>query len=157
MVGRYATIKHLIHQFGQDLITKVPGIITKRGEYGDYLTLAGAPGLLVPARCADGRIFGLSIRCDGPGDGGRYRWLSSKHHGGPGPEMAVHVPRFDGGTHTVRITEGLLKADVATTLSGTLTLGLPGVASWKLCLPVLEQIQPGTILLAFDADWRVST
>ena len=154
--GRYRIVKHLVHQFGQDLVAKVPGFVTKSGESGNYMTLAGSPGLLIPARNIDGSICGLVLRCDDPGDGGRYRWLSSRHGGGPGPEMAAHVPRHAGDANTVRLTEGQLKADIATTLSGVLTLGLPGCSQWRLALPVLEQMQPDMVLLAFDADWRAN-
>jgi hypothetical protein len=154
--GRYRIVKHLVHQFGQDLVAKVPGFVTKSGESGNYLTLAGSPGLLIPARNIDGSICGLVLRCDDPGDGGRYRWLSSRHGGGPGPEVAAHVPLNGGDTNAVRVTEGLLKSDIATALSGVLTLGLPGCSQWRLALPVLEQMQPGLILLAWDADWRTN-
>jgi DNA primase len=156
LMGRYRVVKHLIHLFGQDLITKIPGCVTRAGEDGSYMTLAGSPGLLIPARNADGYIFGLAIRCDDPGDGGRYRWLSSKRHGGPGAEMAVHVPLFHGDTNTVRITEGTLKSDVATALSDVLTLGIPGCAQWRMVIPVLERINPALVLIAFDSDWRTN-
>jgi hypothetical protein len=154
--GRYRIVKHLVHQFGQDLVAKVPGFVTKSGESGNYMTLAGSPGLLIPARNTDGSICGLVIRCDDPGDDGRYRWLSSRHGGGPGPEMAAHVPRHAGDANTVRLTEGQLKADIATTLSGVLTLGLPGCSQWRLALPVLNHFKPDMVLLGFDADWRTN-
>jgi hypothetical protein len=43
---------------------------------------------------------------------------------------------------------------VATALSGVLTLGIPGVAPWRMALKVLEQLQPKTVLLAWGANWR---
>jgi hypothetical protein len=155
--GRYRVVRHLISKLGQDVISKVPGFIQRQAHDGAwYWALSGPAGLLVPVRNADGAITGLVIRCDDPGDGGRYRWLSSRHAGGPGPEMATHVPRHDGDTHTVRLTEGQLKADVATALSGVLTLGLPGCTQWRLALPVLAQLKSEMVLLAFDADWRTN-
>ena len=112
-------------------------------------------GLLIPVRDVDGRIVALKIRADQAGDGPRYTTLSSKKHGGPGPGAQCHVPLHPGlATDVVRITEGELKADVATVLSGVLTLGIPGVAQWRMALPILEAFQPKTILLAWDADWR---
>ena len=54
----------------------------------------------------------------------------------------------------VRITEGELKADVATLLSGVLTLSVPGVSAWRRALPLLQQLGVTTVHLAFDADWR---
>jgi len=58
-----------------------------------------------------------------------------------------HVPR-----DTVRVTEGELKADVATNLSGILTVSVPGVSAWRGVIPVLAGLAPRTVHLAFDAD-----
>ena len=81
--------------------------------------------------------------------------MSSSKHGGPSPGAPVHVPLHDGSTGgTVRLSEGELKADVATTLSGLLTVSVPGVAMWRRALPVLQALRPQRVLLAFDADWR---
>ena len=74
------------------------------------------------------RIIALKVRADG-GDGPRYSSVSSYNHGGAGAGAHVHVPVFDGDCTIVRVTEGELKADVATVLSGILTLGLPGVTN----------------------------
>lgn len=67
---------------------------------------------------------------------------------------------FQGGIpERVRLTEGILKADVATVLSGRLTLGLPGVSAWRHAIPLLCEIHVRTVSLAFDADanrnWNV--
>jgi hypothetical protein len=56
----------------------------------------------------------------------------------------------------IRVTEGELKADIATALTGVLTIAVPGVAAWRAALPVLQHLQPLTIWLAFDADWRAN-
>jgi hypothetical protein len=42
----------------------------------------------------------------------------------------------------IRMTEGELKADVATVLTGILTLSIPGVSAWRAVIRVLEQLQP---------------
>ena len=152
--GRARIASMLVEQFGPALCATVPGIVQRPGNRSAYSTLSGSPGLLIPVRTQDSAIVGLVVRVDDPGDGGKYRWLSSRYHDGPGPLVACHAPMFAGDTRTVRLTEGALKADVATALSGVLTLGLPGVAPWRLAIPVLSRIKPATILLAFDADWR---
>jgi hypothetical protein len=56
----------------------------------------------------------------------------------------------------VRITEGELKADVATVLSGVLTLAVPGVSAWRKVLPIVHDLQATRLHLAFDADWRTN-
>jgi DNA primase len=45
-----------------------------------------------------------------------------------------------------------LKADIATVLSDELTISIPGVTTWKTALPILEALQPETVLIAFDGD-----
>jgi hypothetical protein len=62
-----------------------------------------------------------------------------------------------GSSHdVVRVTEGELKADVCTALTGVLTIALPGVPAWRAALPVLRHLQPRQVWLAFDADWRTN-
>src|SRR5262249_39600400 len=88
----------------------------------------------------------------------KYTTISSAKAGGPSPGAQVHVPLHDAPTSdTVRVTEGELKADVATVFSGILTVSVPGVAMWRKVLPVFEALQPQRVLLAFDADWRTNT
>ncbi|HYR61397.1 MAG TPA: DUF3854 domain-containing protein [Actinomycetota bacterium] len=91
-------------------------------------------------------------RDDDSGEHPRYLYVSSIGHSGPGPEAPVHVPRWDGDTARLRLTEGELKADVATALSGMLTVSVPGVSAWRGALPVLRHLAPTTVHLAFDAD-----
>ena len=64
------------------------------------------------------------------------------------------MPLFDGDKATVRVTEGALKADVATHLSGLLTVGLPGVAAARDAAGVLKRLGARTARVAFDADAR---
>jgi hypothetical protein len=113
--------------------------------------------LLIPVRNLDGHIVALKVRADAPGEGAKYTTISSAKHGGPSPGAQVHVPRHDGlRGETIRLTEGELKADVATVLSGVLTISVPGVAMWRKVLPVFEALQPQRVLVAFDADWRTN-
>ena len=153
--GRAALAKRLVEQLGADICAQVPGFYVAEQDGRRWWSLAGAAGLLIPVRNLDGHIVALKVRADDPGDGPKYTTISSAKHGGPSPGAPVHVPLYEGarGT-TVRLTEGELKADVATALSGLLTLSIPGVAMWRKALPVLEALQPQRVLLAFDADWR---
>src|SRR5262249_13651611 len=57
---------------------------------------------------------------------------------------------------TARLTEGWLKADIATLFSGILTVGLPGVASWRRGIAVLKELGVKTVRLCFDADCRTN-
>jgi uncharacterized protein DUF3854 len=155
--GRADLARRLVDQFGGETCAQVPGIYQATRHGRQWWTLAGAPGLLVPVRDLAGHIVALKVRTDDPGTGPKYSTVSSARHGGPGPGAQVHVPLHAAAANgVVRITEGELKADVATVLSGILTLSIPGVAAWRPVLPVLESLNPRQVLLAFDSDWRTN-
>jgi hypothetical protein len=134
-------------------LATVPGFFAQRRDDGSgYWTLSGAAGLPIPVRDTQGRIVALSVRRDEANDGNRYQWVSSKRKGGVGPGSPIHVPQFSGDKTEVRVTEGALKANIATQLSGILTIGLPGVSSWKRAAQLLKEIGAKTVRVAYDAD-----
>jgi putative DNA primase/helicase len=141
--------------FESDL-PRVPGFYIQRKEGHTYWSIAGMGGLLIPVRDVQQRIVGLIVRADEPKLGKKYTWLSSKSKDGTGPGSPVHVPLFTGDTAVARVTEGALKADVATALSGILTIGLPGVATWRRAAAVLRHFNVKTARLAFEADARTN-
>jgi hypothetical protein len=146
---------HLVNSFGPAVCAQVPGLYIKAVGGRQWWSVAGTPGLLIPVSDSQGRIIALVIRGDDAAATARYSCLSSKRFGAPGPGAHDHVPLFDGpASPLVRLTEGPLKVDVATTLSGVLTVGLPGATSWRQALPLLATLQPRTVALAFDADAR---
>ncbi len=151
--GRRTAVQKLIKAGLESLLPSVPGFFIKVDERGNRCwTVASMGGMIVPVRDAERRIIALGVRLDAPGDGGKYRYVTSRKYGGPSPGSPVHVPLFDGDTSTVRITEGALKADAATALSGMLTLGLPGVNAWAKAATILNQFGATTARIAFDAD-----
>src|SRR5690606_5905001 len=54
----------------------------------------------------------------------------------------------------VRITEGPIKSDLSSLISGLLTLGMPGAGSWRDGLAAAKAIGAQTVILAYDAVWR---
>jgi hypothetical protein len=150
--GRARLAKELRERFG-DSVLSIPGVILRARDGRRYLTLAGAAGLLIPVRDVAGRIVALLVRRDDASDGrGKYLYLSSARHGGPGPGAPVHLSHgITAPADVVRITEGGLKADIAHALTGLPTIGLPGV-SWRPALPILRELGARTIRLALDAD-----
>jgi hypothetical protein len=146
--------RDLIDQFGEQLCESVPGFVRKEAEDRRWWTLAGSAGLLIPVRDIKHRIRALKIRADGDSRGPRYSWMSSVRYGGPSPGAPPHVPIYTTPGRGVRVSEGELKGDIATCLSGLLTLGIAGVSQWRSAIPLLEQFRPETVLLAWDADWR---
>jgi putative DNA primase/helicase len=150
---RAKAVYALVQDGLEALLPRVPGFFVQEKPNGSrYWTVAGGSGLLIPIRDPQGRIVALIVRADPGSDGPKYRYLSSKNRGGPGPGSPVHVPLHQCDTATVRITEGVLKADIATRLSGILTIGLPGVAAWHRAAGVLQALGAITARLALDAD-----
>jgi hypothetical protein len=136
----------------------VPGFCRRDGEGGDYWTLAGSPGLLIPCRAPDGRVRGLRIRPDDPGGEGKYRWLSSADRpGGTGSGAHCHVAR-PGVVRDERvwIVEGEIKANISAARLGAVVVSIPGVDSWARALPDVLDLLPagGRVVVALDADWR---
>ncbi len=151
---RNRAVHELQRAIGPGVLLGIPGFYKRVGTKA--IRLGGTPGILIPVRDERGRILACAIRADDPSNGGKYRWLSAPLEAiGCGPGALVHVPLFQSGPlEQIRITEGHLKADVATALSGTLTIGLPGVGTWRLALPVLAKLGARSVLVAFDADVR---
>ena len=152
---RWKKTKDLVEELGENVCRHVPGFIKKKGEYGVYWTLSGMPGILIPVRDIQKRIIALKVRLDESTESGKYRYLSSKAQGGVGAGTHVHVPLFQGVVSDVlQVTEGELKADIATVLQESLTISIPGVSTWRMVFPILEQFHPKTISIAFDSDCR---
>lgn len=154
-VGERARLAGLmVERFGEAACRGVPGLWVREEDGRRWWSLAGAAGIVIPARDRVGRIIALKIRADEAGEEGRYTYVSSRRHCGPGPGAPVHVPRQAAAldTQRVRLTEGELKADVATALSGVLTLSVPGVSCWRAALPLLRDLGARTVCVAFDRD-----
>lgn len=149
--GRGYIARDLFESFGAAL-AGVPGFFQwPDGKWG----ITGATGLLVPVRDVAKGIEALKIRLDSaPPDGGRYRFLSSAGKGGAKAVSTLHAPVFASlvGARVIRVTEGELKADVATVLSDVPTVSVPGVGRWSLAVQAAEVLQPERVLVAFDMD-----
>ena len=137
--------------FSVSELVSVPGFVTRDDG---VLEIVASHGLLIPVLDVNGRAIAIKVRRDGVADGvGKYVCMSGG--GGPSCGTPVHVPLgITGPTSDVRLTEGELKADVATILSGLPTIGIPGVSNWPSAIPVLQALGARTVGLAFDADWR---
>ena len=142
-----------LHATHGDDVLGVPGIARRERNGLKYFTIAGAEGLLIPVRDADGRIIAIKIRRDGNIDGSRYAYLSSTRYGGPGPGSPAHVPvGISAPAPTVRLTEGELKADIASVLTSVPTISVPGVGNWRVAIEPLKRLKCTTVILAMDMD-----
>lgn len=153
--SRHEEGARLSRLFSDGQLSQVPGMFQRNGAW----TIGGQAGLLVPVRDIHARVVGLKIRLDeAQAKGGRYRYLTSSTHGGAKAELVVHVPAWvdPWGAPVVRITEGELKADVASALLGSPVIGIPGVKSWPLGRDAALALRPARVIVAMDMDRRSS-
>jgi len=130
----------------------IPGFYTRYDEW----TVAGPNGFLIPVRDKDGLIQGLKIRLDDETNPARkYRWLSSRDKhliNGTRSYSWVHVT---GNTQSKRafITEGPLKGDVASFLSGdSLFVCIGGVSAIGGLRETLRSLGVTEAVEAMDMD-----
>jgi len=142
----------LEHRFGRETCLRVPGLYLKADGGRAWLSVAGWSGLVIPVRDLDHRVVACSIRMDEGAHGGKYRFLSSKGHDGPGPGAPVHLPLDDRSKDVLAVVEGALKADVVTALWDVPAIGLPGVGAWRQMFPMLDALGTKHVRLLFDAD-----
>lgn len=132
----------------------VPGFYRERGRW----KMVWRPsGYFTPVRDEYGFIQALSERVDEPSDGNKYLWLSSSDRDGGASSGAP--PHFAGrhllhDAEDLTITEGSLKAEVASYLSNLPFVGVAGTRSirglaarLKASLPKLRRV-----LVAYDRD-----
>jgi hypothetical protein len=151
--GRASIAKRLLDLFGHETCGAIPGLHVVERDGSRWWSLAGASGLLIPIRDHAGRVIALSVRSDDPDAESRYSAISSSKYGGPGPGAPIHVPLTRAPVAgAIRLTEGALKADVATALGKIFTIGLPGVSGVGKAIPLLRARKIRAVRLAFDAD-----
>lgn len=109
------------------------------------------PGYLIPFRDEKGRIQALQIRTDR----GEPKYLFfGFRDSGIDNSTPVHVvnPDVARRTKSAWVTEGPLKADVASIFFDACFIASPGVSSWRSLMPVLENLNLEGIVQAFDRD-----
>lgn len=148
--NRNQALTQLRSEFSDAELLSVPGFVG--GDDGE-ITMAGpAQGLVVPVNDVQGRIIALKVRLDVVQEN-RGKYCSISGGGGESCGIPTHVPLgIQGPISEVRVTEGELKADAATVLSGIPTIGIPGVGNWHPVLSVLHELGAETVRVAFDAD-----
>ncbi|AEG14507.1 DNA primase [Desulfofundulus kuznetsovii DSM 6115] len=128
----------------------IPGFFTRNGRYGPFWDFVSPAGYLIPVKDVQGRIQALQVRLDE----GKYIWFSS--HGMPNGTSSKAPTHYTGGKGKVWVTEGPLKADVASALLNAPFVGIPGVGAWKDVDGILEVLSCKDPVVAFDADCRTN-
>lgn len=126
----------------------VPGFYLEHGQW----QLAGPGGIATPVTDTQGRVVGLQVRCDNA-ERGKYRWVSSRgFDGGCSSGTQIHVAGRASANSEAWITEGALKADIAALKLGRLVLAVAGVGNWQGVMPIIAQLKPERVIVAFDMD-----
>lgn len=139
---RHSVIK--LQEKHGDLLGSVPGfVVNKSGKY----RIKAQSGILLPVCDISGKVAGFQIKT---GSEPKYIWFT----GDTAAKVSCHVPWQAMGRDKLRITEGVLKADIACCLDdSTTTVGVPGVTNWQSALLVARSLQPKEVYIAFDMDW----
>ena len=154
-------INQVVEKFGDDL-EGIPGFFFEK-----KWKLSGAVGLAIPVLNKDGLLVAVKIRPDNPvNPANKYTHLSSnpkpddkgdqKYPKGASAKISVHWPiriKSNSKIEKIRITEGELKADIATNLSSIYTISMPGVGLWREAVKALDLLEDKPIVyLAYDSD-----
>lgn len=147
---RREVVKKLSAQYD---LRGIPGFYRKYGEWKMYSP--NCSGFFIPVCDKDGYIQGMQIRLDA--DDKRFRWFSTNEYPeGTGVSSWVHVVG-DTSSDTAYLTEGAMKADIASVLSnGNLFLAVPGVNAINCMVDTLHQLEIKKVYEVFDMDKQVN-
>ena len=151
-------------------LADMPGFFTKDFQWN----IAGKhSGFFTPVCDHNNYIQGLQMRLDSPPPirvvqkdgnikykkGDRFRWLSTAgkyYENGTPINSYIHVVG-DLSSDVLHLTEGVIKADVASFLSGGhLFAGLTGVGNTRFLEQVIKELRPRKIVECIDMDCRVN-
>ncbi|MTI80001.1 MAG: DUF3854 domain-containing protein [Firmicutes bacterium] len=135
----------------------VPGFYrVKNRKGGYYWTFSMKSGYVFPLLDGKGRIQAIQTRLDVPDTRGKYRlFSSSKKKSGSSSGAPVHVAKPDQLIdQKIWITEGPLKATIASQYLNATVLGLIGATTWRPVLKILESYQVAEVIVAFDMDQK---
>lgn len=156
---------------GQFDLSGIPGFYTKNNRW--QIANCRYSGILIPVCDMNNQIQGLQIRFDDPPskiieksdgtkikkNGERFRWFSTGgeyYENGTGISSYIHVVG-DIKCDTLHLTEGPMKADIASYLAGgELFIGLTGVQNVRYLAEVVRALHPKQIVECIDMDVRTN-
>lgn len=166
----------LLSKFTEEQLTSVPGFDKPRREPIELagggtvdpteIRICGCDGILLPQRDADGKILALVLRRDIPDPKpddihtktlSRYLPFTSYDDSGAAASVGVHVSLHDPTTRkTIRVIEGIIKADTATEKTGILTVGIPSGSRWRTGIKLAEDLGADEIIITPDGDTQTN-
>lgn len=140
------------------ILKGVPGFYLDDG--GNWKLNVFGTGILIPQRNGFGQIQGFQIRMDTSEKGKRYLALSSRDKPSGAPAQTFcHLRHGEKGLGEIILTEGALKADVISCLTGYSVLSVPGVNSLAFLPEALYDLKNTglrKVCIAYDMDIRTN-
>lgn len=137
----------------------VPGFYVNRNGDWETAFYPANSGYLCPVYSAEGMLCGFQIRLDHPKDKRKYVWFTSSGlKGGTSSKSPASLSGTFSGS-TIRVTEGILKAEIAYQMTGQAYIGVPGVSNYKGLQGILEMLKKKglrTVLECYDMDKMLS-
>lgn len=133
----------------------IPGFFINRQGDWEAAFYPSNEGYLCPVRTVDGKITGFQIRLDRPYKKRKYAWFTSSGlEGGTSSKSPASLSGIMTGG-VVRVTEGVLKAEIACQCSGQAYIGNPGVSNYKGVRQILCELKAQglqTVWECYDMD-----
>lgn len=160
--GRYATKQHPNSNEAQIDLGRLDSKFDLDDVAGFYKSeegirrMAWGTGFYIPVRDIRGHISSLLIRKDDDKKGKYMAFSSNGKNKGAKVWQTTHCPIITGKAHEVagveiRITEGILKADVATGLGYHYCLGMHGLNVPKDLENIIKELEVSTLIVSLDA------
>lgn len=147
-------VKALAIKVGAEHFYGVPGFWRE----GDDWRFSCPEGMVFPVTDINSTTRALMVRNDHDDSEKKYIYVSSAgYYNGTSASYSPHFIRNGPSFKEVWIVEGVLKADICSTVlkDAGLIIGLPGLAaSLKDIIDILKSLPNSTVNLAIDADWR---
>tara|TARA_R110002073_G_scaffold59094_8_gene149262 strand:- start:842 stop:2989 length:2148 start_codon:yes stop_codon:yes gene_type:complete len=141
----------------EQIAREVPGIFPGKAVNVNVFK----SGLMIPVRDQSGQMIAIRFRPDNAGDGNKYQCFTSQFKGKnkvgefyPTPGTPCHFSSTPAASEakTIRLTEGDLKADIASQMTSIPTISVSGVGTWQNAIETIESSGYDRLLLSFDAD-----
>lgn len=170
---RTSVVNSLLKDFKPESLIKVPGFQKVTAHNRDFIIFKNSmfdkesqnyidiDGFFIPYFDYKNRLVGMQYRLTTPiinedGKSVRYLWYSSKNNSCGSP-IDYHIPKNQKIEDTILLTEGALKAKIASELMGIRSLAEAGVSNYRKLIKELQLIEKNElkrykILLALDMD-----
>jgi len=154
---RFKIMDQLADQYD---LTGIPGFYVNKAGKWDFAPYPD--GYFIPIRDCLGRIQGCQFRVlpyDKMKHSGKYTWFSSiGRESGTKASQWLHLA-IPPGTEIGRriwLTEGALKADIASHFMGVPFIAAPGSCSVENLISVLKDLGVEEVVMAYDADQQIN-